>query len=96
MQPRFGTHNSYRNAASLPAATTGAHAKAHKQNKPQPFDKERPMLTFTIWLLITTSPITGDVFIDGHFDSLLQCLQVATPEQECVEGAVMRPKENHD
>lgn len=54
------------------------------------------MLTFTIWLLITTSPLTGDVFIDGHFDSLQQCLQVATPEQECIEGTVMRPKEQYD
>lgn len=53
------------------------------------------MLTFTIWLLITTSP-TGDVFIDGHFDSLLQCLQVATPEQNCIEGTVMRPKDRDD
>lgn len=50
------------------------------------------MLTLTIWLLITTSP-TGDVFIDGRFDSLLQCLSVATVEQECVEGTVLR-KEN--
>ena len=53
------------------------------------------MLTFTIWLPITASP-TGDVFIDGHFDSLLQCLQVATLEQDCIEGTVMRPRENHD
>lgn len=53
-------------------------------------------MTFIIWLLISTSPTTGDVFIDGHFDSLLQCLQVATPEQECIEGTVMRPKEQYD
>ena len=54
------------------------------------------MLTFTIWLLVTTSPTTGDVSIDGHFDSLLQCEQAATAEQECIEGTVMRPKELHD
>lgn len=53
------------------------------------------MLTFTIWLLISTSP-TGDVFIDGHFDLLLQCLSVATAEQECVEGTVLRQKEQYD
>lgn len=53
------------------------------------------MLTFTIWLLISTSP-TGDVFIDGRFDSLLQCLSVATAEQECVEGTVLRQKEQYD
>ena len=53
------------------------------------------MLTFTIWLLITTSPITGDVFIDGHYETLTQCLQVATANQECIEGTVMRPKESH-
>ncbi|MFC3331664.1 hypothetical protein ACFOEM_04215 [Paenalcaligenes hominis] len=54
------------------------------------------MLTLTIWLLISTSPTTGDVFIDGHFDSLLQCLQVATQEQDCIEGTVMRPKDRND
>lgn len=54
------------------------------------------MLTFTVWLLISTSPITGDVFIDGHFNSLSQCLQTATPEQDCIEGTVIRPKEQHD
>lgn len=53
------------------------------------------MLTFTIWLLMSTSP-TGDVFIDGHFDSLLQCLSVATAEQECVEGTVLRQKEQYE
>lgn len=49
------------------------------------------MIVFTIWLLISTSPLTGDVFINGHFDSLLQCLQVATADQQCVEGTVLRP-----
>lgn len=53
-------------------------------------------MIFTVWLLITTSPTTGDVFIDGHFDSLLQCLQVATPEQECIEGTVMCPKDRDE
>lgn len=53
------------------------------------------MLTFTTWLLISTSPITGDIFIDSHFDSLLQC-QEATPEQDCIEGTVMRPKDRND
>lgn len=53
------------------------------------------MLTFTIWLLVTTLP-TGGVFIDGHYETQMECLQVATPEQECIEGTVMRPKENHD
>lgn len=50
------------------------------------------MLTFTIWLLISTSPI-GDVSIDGHFDSLLQCLQVAEPEQVCISGDLLRLEE---
>lgn len=50
------------------------------------------MLTFTIWLLITTSPL-GDVFIIGQHESLLQCLQAAAPNQECVEATVVRPQE---
>lgn len=49
------------------------------------------MLTFTVWLLISTSPLTGDVFVETYFDSLLQCMQVASSDQQCVEGTVLRP-----
>lgn len=53
------------------------------------------MLIFTVWLLITTSPM-GGVFIDGHYETQAQCEQIAIANQECVEGTVMRPKEQHD
>lgn len=49
-------------------------------------------MTFTIWLLITTLP-NGGVFIDGHYKTQMQCLQVATTNQECTEATVVR-KEN--
>lgn len=47
------------------------------------------MMAFTIWLLVTTSP-TGDVFIAGQHQSLLECLQAAAPSQECTEATVLR------
>lgn len=48
------------------------------------------MMAFTIWLLVTTSPLTGDVFIASQHQSLLECLQVAAPGQECTEATVLR------
>lgn len=48
------------------------------------------MIVFTVWLLVSTSPITGDVFVSSHSESGAECLYAASVDQECTEPTVLR------
>lgn len=50
------------------------------------------MIVFTIWLLVSTSPITGDVFVSGQYKSEAECLYAASADQECAEATVVRQR----